>query len=97
MPIEIILLLAGALGAIAKDVVQDNKLVLPKFKDGDLLLGCVGGMIVGAFVGLAVDNNPLTACLGGYVGVSAIQHLLPSIKSSSSFPLKRAKTSSLLP
>jgi len=97
MPIEIILLLAGALGAIAKDVVQDNKLVLPKYKDGDLLLGCVGGMIVGAFVGLVVDNNPLTACLGGYVGVSAIQHLLPGIKSSSSSHSKPAKSSSRLP
>jgi hypothetical protein len=91
MPIDAVLLLAGALGAVAKDVVKDNKLILPKYENGELFLGCIGGMLVGAFVGWVADNNPLTACLAGYVGVSAIEHLLPSLKSSSSFPLKKNK------
>ena len=72
------LLLAGALGSLVKDVVQDGKLSLPKFHGGDLILGCLGGMIVGAFVGFAVDHSLLTAALSGYVGTSAIKHLLPS-------------------
>jgi hypothetical protein len=71
------LLLAGALGALVKDVVQDGKLSLPKFKEGDLILGCLGGMLIGAFVGFAVDHSLLTAALSGYVGTSAIKHLLP--------------------
>ncbi len=72
-----LLLLGGAFGAIAKDVVQDGRLKLPSIKDGDLILGFIGGAFVGAFVGYAVDHNVLTACLSGYVGTSAIQHLLP--------------------
>ena len=70
-------LIAGACGALAKDVVRDNKLALPKIKDGELILGFVGGMLVGAFVGWAVDQSVLTAVLSGYVGTSAISHLLP--------------------
>lgn len=83
-------LLAGALGALVKDVVQDGKLSLPKFKDGDLILGCVGGMIIGAFVGIAVDSSFLTAALSGYVGTSAIKHLLPPDPIPSSPEIKPA-------
>ena len=81
MPIELSFLLAGAFGAIAKDIVQDGCLKLPFLKDGDLVLGFIGGALVGAFVGFAVDNSILTAVLSGYVGTSAIQHLLPSVQS----------------
>lgn len=81
MPIELALILAGACGAIAKDIVQDGCLQLPQ-KDGDkLVLGFIGGAIVGAFVGFAVDHSVLTAVLSGYVGTSAIQHLLPPVRS----------------
>ena len=70
-------LVAGAFGALVKDIVQDGKISLPKLKDGDIILGCFGGMIIGAFVGIAVDSSFLTAALSGYVGTSAIKHLLP--------------------
>jgi hypothetical protein len=71
------LLIFGGLGALAKDLVQDNKIVLPSIKDGMCNLGFIGGVLVGAFVGYAVDHNPLTAMLSGYVGISVLDNLLP--------------------
>lgn len=74
---EIILLfLAGAFGSLVKDIVVDGKLALPKIVDGDLILGFIGGMIVGAFVGYVVDGGMLTAMMGGFVGISVIENLL---------------------
>lgn len=74
---EILLLfLAGAFGSLVKDIVVDGKLALPKIIDGDIILGFIGGMVVGAFVGMIVDGDPMTACLGGYTGVSVIEQLL---------------------
>lgn len=71
-------ILAGAVGALARDVVRDNKIQLPRYNDGVILLGFVGGMIVGGFVGWVVDGSFLTAAMGGYVGTSTIAHLLPA-------------------
>jgi hypothetical protein len=71
------LLGAGALGAFAKDLVSDNCVEFPKLKDGVFNLGFIGGMLIGAFVGYAVDHNPLTALLSGYVGISVLDNLLP--------------------
>ncbi len=70
--------IAGALGALARDVVKDNKLQLPRYRDGAILLGFIGGMLVGAFVGWSVDSSFLTASMAGYVGTSAIGHLMPA-------------------
>ena len=75
----VVLLMAGAFGALARDIVKDNKLTLPKLQDGDLVLGCLGGMIVGSFVGYAIDGSLVTATLAGYAGTSAIQNLLPHL------------------
>lgn len=80
MSTYIIFLVAGALGSLAKDIVQDNKIILPYRENHSLVLGFIGGMLVGAFVGWAVDQNPVTALLSGYVGTSAISQLLPSNK-----------------
>lgn len=71
---------AGAVGSLAKDIIQDNQLRLPYVKDGYVVLGFLGGMFVGAFVGWCVDGSFLTAALGGYVGTSAISNLLPPVK-----------------
>jgi len=74
---EILLLfLAGAAGALAKDIVIDGKLILPKIVDGALVLGFVGGMVVGGFVGMIVDGSMVTAAMGGYVGISVIENLI---------------------
>ena len=70
------LVMSGAFGAVVKDLVQDNKLVLPKIQDGCLVLGFIGGMIIGAGVGYAVDNDPVTAFLGGYAGSQLIEQLI---------------------
>lgn len=68
----------GALGAFVKDTLKDNKLQLPHMKDGYLYLGCLGGMVLGALAGYLVDNDPVTAFLGGYAGSQIIQSLVSS-------------------
>ena len=74
------LVLAGAAGALIKDVVKDNKLILPKFQEGCVVLGFVGGIIIGAAVGYLVDQNPTTAFLGGYAGSQMLTTLVPKEK-----------------
>lgn len=73
-----ILILAGVAGAFVKDTLKDNKLAIPHVKDGFLYLGFVGGMVLGAFAGYVVDNDPVTAFLGGYAGSQIIQSLVSS-------------------
>ena len=73
-------MLAGGFGAIAKDLVQDNAIVLPSIKDNIFNLGFIGVMLVGAFVGFAVDHNPLTSALAGYVGISILNNIIPRDK-----------------
>ena len=70
------LFICGAIGAITKDVLKDNKIKLPEFKAGELYLGCIGGMILGAIAGYLVDNDPVTAFLGGYSGKQIIESLV---------------------
>ena len=72
----IILLIFGALGALTKDILKDNKLVLPKKKKGTIYLGCIGGLIIGAMAGYMVDNDPVTAFLGGFGGTQIIENLV---------------------
>jgi len=72
----VIFLLAGACGALVKDVLKDNTLRLPKIEDGNILLGFLGGVIVGAFAGLAIDGSPITAFLGGFTGSQVIESLI---------------------
>ena len=73
----IMLALAGGLGALVKDVVKDNKLIMPSYKDGSILLGFVGGVIIGAAVGYLVDQNPTTAFFSGYAGTQMLHSLMP--------------------
>lgn len=71
----IILFLAGAAGALVKEVVEDNAIVMPKRIDGKLCLGFIGSCIVGGMAGYLVDHNPLMAFMSGYAGLSAITNL----------------------
>lgn len=73
---NLILLAAGAIGAIVREILRDNKLSLPKRINGDLFLGFIGSAIVGGFVGFLVDGLIITAALAGYVGISAIENLV---------------------
>jgi len=72
----IFLFLAGALGALAKDVIQDGSLKLPKKSGNDLSLGFLGGMVTGGVAGYFIDGNPTTAFLAGYAGTAVIENLL---------------------
>jgi hypothetical protein len=74
------LILAGAVGALIKDIVKDNKLVFPKFEDGALTLGCLGGIAIGAAVGYLVDQNPTTAFFAGYAGSQMLESLIPGFR-----------------
>jgi len=76
-----ILILAGALGALVKEILVDNKLTLPKKIEGELVLGFLGSLLIGAFAGWAIDGSPLTAAMAGFTSQSVIENLLP--KSSS--------------
>jgi len=80
MPQFVVLALAGGLGALIKDVVKDNKLIMPSYKDGSILLGFVGGVIIGAAVGYLVDQNAATAFFSGYAGTQMLRALMPKDK-----------------
>ena len=71
------LLFAGAAGAFVKDVLSDGKIKLPTIKNGELILGFLGVIIIGAAVGYLVDHSPITAFCAGFTGFSAVTSLLP--------------------
>ena len=68
--------LAGAIGSVVKDILQDGALEIPYKQDGKLFLGCIGGAIIGSFVGLAIDGSFIEALFGGYAGMSIIENLV---------------------
>lgn len=77
----LLLFIAGACGALIKEILEDNKIKMPNFLDGYFDLGFLGSVIIGAFVGYAIDGSYLTASMAGFIGFSAIQNLVPvSIK-----------------
>lgn len=67
---------AGAVGALISDIIQDNCLILPEFKDQKLYLGSLGGILVGGIAGYLIDGSIVTAFMGGFVGKSIIISLL---------------------
>ena len=72
----LILFLAGAFGSLAKDILEDNELKLPKKTDGNFYLGFLGGMITGGLAGYFVDGQVSTAFMAGYAGTGLIGNLL---------------------
>jgi hypothetical protein len=72
----IILFLAGAFGALAKDLLVDNEVELPKKTDGKFFLGFFGGMLTGALAGVLADVSPTTAFLAGFGGTAFFESLL---------------------
>jgi murein DD-endopeptidase MepM/ murein hydrolase activator NlpD len=76
---EIIILCGfGAIGALFKDVVIDGKITMPARIGGDLALGFMGSLFVGAIVGYIADNSPLTAFCAGFAGFTTLAALIPS-------------------
>jgi len=70
-----LLFVAGAIGAFIKEIIDDNCIKLPTLKDGIVNLGFIGGLIIGAFAGYAIDGSYLTAAMGGFSGTAVIQAL----------------------
>lgn len=70
------LFIAGAAGALAKDILEDNALTLPSFKDGKFYMGFLGGVIIGGLAGVCVDHSPIVAFTAGYTGSSVITNLI---------------------
>lgn len=68
--------ICGIAGALAKDIFVDNAISLPK-KDGEkLILGSLGGLIIGAFVGIILDGSPINAFAAGFAGIAILQSII---------------------
>lgn len=67
---------AGAFGALTHEVVNKNSIRLPRIENGEVLLGVIGGMLVGAFVGIYIDGSFLTSMLSGFTGFAVATKLL---------------------
>jgi hypothetical protein len=81
MEISIIFIfLAGAFGALAKDILKDNELEIPKFKDGKIALGFLGGAITGGIAGYLIDGSIETAFMAGFTGSAIFSSLLTGKK-----------------
>lgn len=68
--------LCGILGALSKDIFIDNAIELPKKNGEKLVLGSLGGLIIGAIVGVLLDGSPLNAFMAGFTGIAIIQSLI---------------------
>lgn len=71
------LLSAGAFGALVKDIIFDGKLKMPSLLKGELILGSLGSMVIGAAAGYFVDHSTLTAFFAGFTGFAALEALMP--------------------
>ena len=69
--------IAGACGAFISDILKDNKIALPKYKCGELSLGFLGTMLIGACAGQYIDGGITTAFMGGFMGKVVIVNLIP--------------------
>ena len=76
MEVSLIIFLAGALGAFCKDVFKDNSIELPKWENGKLGLGFIGGMIIGGAAGMYIDGSFITAFMAGFTGMAILQSVL---------------------
>lgn len=84
------LFLFGAAGAIVKDILADNSLVMPKILSGKLQLGFLGSVFIGASAGYFVDHSPITAFFAGYAGFHALAALMPkSLEQVNSFAAEK--------
>lgn len=67
----------GCIGALVRLVADSGCLVLPRRINGTLVLGFIGSMVVGGFVGCVVDGEPIVAAFGGYIGVDLLDRFMP--------------------
>jgi hypothetical protein len=69
-------ILAGALGALAADILVDNKIQLPKKVNNELVLGSLGGLFFGALAGYLADGNVIAAFSAGFGGTEFVANLV---------------------
>jgi hypothetical protein len=69
-------IIAGALGALAADILIDNKIQLPRKVNNELVLGSIGGLIFGALAGFFADGNIVAAFSAGFGGTEFISNLV---------------------
>jgi hypothetical protein len=69
-------ILAGAFGALAADILIDNKIQLPKKVNSELILGSIGGLLIGALAGYLADGNTLAAFTAGFGGTEFVTNLV---------------------
>lgn len=74
----LLLFAAGAAGALAKELIDDNTISLPKISNGKLFLGVFGSMIIGGFVGYYIDGSYITAAMAGFTGSAVILAMTPT-------------------
>jgi len=72
----VMIFLAGALGALCKDIFKDNTIEMPKWNEGKLGLGCIGGMIIGGAAGMYIDGSFITAFMAGFTGIAILQGVM---------------------
>lgn len=77
MSLILIAFLAGFGGALLRNIVKNNSLVMPKFENGNLILGFIGCGVTGGAVALATGGDGLTGFLAGYTGMSLISKVMP--------------------
>lgn len=63
----------GAVGALAREIIEDGCLIMPNVKSGKIYLGCIGGILIGGIAAVLADNDPITALAAGYAGTSFLQ------------------------
>lgn len=72
----ILLVVFGALGALTKEMIEDNKIKMPKIEGGELELGFIGSCFLGGIAGYIVDHSPMTAFAVGYTAHSFIKNTI---------------------
>jgi len=71
-----LIILAGAIGALASELLKDNCVEMPKKIGARFSLGIIGSMIVGAITGYYVDGSPETAFMAGFMGPQLLAAIL---------------------
>lgn len=66
------LFLIGALGALVRDVTDDDGLQLPSINQGKFYVGFLGGALIGGVAGLISGDSFLGALTAGFAGYSVI-------------------------
>lgn len=91
MEISIAIFLAGAAGALCKDIFKDNEIEMPHWNGGKLGLGFLGGMIIGGASSIYTDGSLLVAFTAGFTGVAMLQAILDGKSRTIQLKAKRRK------